>query len=212
MAHARAMRVPRRIQCTPQHTLTHATQVGVGEVLGNPLVKALEEAVRGRGAGDAVELELQGGDYQPELVFTVPRGHAEIERLQGRYRSCAPPAARALQHQCNQLAAAAVVLSGAMNAAFCPDTELACGCAALESPVQLAIPTHVRCHGHHRLGLAGLMHPKLQGALALETYAQSLCLSARCTCAHVTRLLAVLRADNLTSTWHAGKEGCKWTR
>eukprot|EP00892_Ulva_mutabilis_P009696 jgi/Ulvmu1/7099/UM034_0003.1 len=62
-------------------------ELGVGEIVGNPLVQALETAVRSHGVGDVVELQLQGGDYKPELIFKVPTDHPEIERLQGRYRS-----------------------------------------------------------------------------------------------------------------------------
>lgn len=65
-------------------------QVGVGEVVGNPLAHALEQAVRSHGKGDIVELEITGGEYKPELVFKVPTDHPEVERLQGRYKTCAP--------------------------------------------------------------------------------------------------------------------------
>eukprot|EP01025_Chloroclados_australasicus_P038673 TRINITY_DN3991_c3_g2_i1.p1 TRINITY_DN3991_c3_g2~~TRINITY_DN3991_c3_g2_i1.p1 ORF type:complete len:222 (+),score=28.92 TRINITY_DN3991_c3_g2_i1:143-808(+) len=62
-------------------------EVGVGEVVGNPLAQALEQAVRSHGVGDEVELEITGGDYKQELVFKVPTDHPEIARLQGRYKS-----------------------------------------------------------------------------------------------------------------------------
>lgn len=65
-------------------------ELGVGEIVGNPLVQALEQAVRSHGVGDLVELQLKGGDYKPELVFKVPTDHPEITRLQGRYKSYAP--------------------------------------------------------------------------------------------------------------------------
>jgi hypothetical protein len=76
-----------RGQCGPSCSFL---QVGVGEVVGNPLAHALEEAVRSHGEGDIVELEITGGDYKPELVFKVPTDHPEVERLQGRYKTCAP--------------------------------------------------------------------------------------------------------------------------
>lgn len=66
-------------------------ELGVGEIVGNPLVQALETAVRSHGVGDVVELQLKGGDYNPDLLFRVPADHPEIERLQGRYRAYAPP-------------------------------------------------------------------------------------------------------------------------
>lgn len=66
-------------------------QVGVGEVLGNPLAQALEQAVRSHGEGDIVELEITGGEYKKDLVFRVPIDHQEVQRLQGRYRSCVLP-------------------------------------------------------------------------------------------------------------------------
>ena len=66
-------------------------QLGVGEVVGNPLAQALEQAVRSHGEGDVVELEITGGPYKPELLFSVPTDHPEIARLQGRYKSCALP-------------------------------------------------------------------------------------------------------------------------
>ena len=64
-------------------------QVGVGDIIGNPLAQALDKAVRSRSVGDQVELELQGGEYKRDLVFTVPLDHQEVQRLQGRYSSCA---------------------------------------------------------------------------------------------------------------------------
>lgn len=31
-------------------------------------------------------LQISGGDWKQELLFTVPRDHPEIERLEGRYK------------------------------------------------------------------------------------------------------------------------------
>ena len=64
-------------------------QLGVGEIVGNPLAQALEQAVRAHGEGDVIDLEITGGEFKPELVFKVPSDHPEVQRLQGRYKSCA---------------------------------------------------------------------------------------------------------------------------
>ena len=32
-------------------------------------------------------LQLQGGPWQQELLFTIPRTHEEIARLEGRYKN-----------------------------------------------------------------------------------------------------------------------------
>lgn len=64
-------------------------ELGLGDVLGNPLAKALEQAARGHHVGDVVTLEITGGPHRPELVFRVPHEHEEIVRLQGRYGKCA---------------------------------------------------------------------------------------------------------------------------
>jgi hypothetical protein len=31
-------------------------------------------------------LQISGGDWKEELLFTVPRDHPEVERLEGRYK------------------------------------------------------------------------------------------------------------------------------
>ena len=62
----------------------------MGEVVGNPLAQALEQAVRSVEEGTTVEVEIAGGPYKPELVFKVPTDHPEVQRLQGRYSSYAP--------------------------------------------------------------------------------------------------------------------------
>jgi hypothetical protein len=51
-----------------------------------PSLQAFDGAVRGLGVGESVELEMSGGDWKPELLFTVPRDHPEVERLEGRYK------------------------------------------------------------------------------------------------------------------------------
>lgn len=48
--------------------------------------QAFDGAVRGLGVGESVEIEISGGDWQSELLFTVPRDHPEVERLEGRYK------------------------------------------------------------------------------------------------------------------------------
>ncbi|GBF90665.1 hypothetical protein Rsub_03237 [Raphidocelis subcapitata] len=62
-------------------------EIGAGEVMGNPIFKAFDGAVRGLGVGEVVEVEMSGGDWQPELLFTVPRSHPEVEQLEGRYKN-----------------------------------------------------------------------------------------------------------------------------
>jgi hypothetical protein len=49
-------------------------------------LQAFDGALRGLAVGESVELQLQGGDWQKELLFVVPRDHPEIERLEGRYK------------------------------------------------------------------------------------------------------------------------------
>lgn len=87
---AEACPVLQMIDSTRQREEPLTLELGVGEIVGNPLVQALEQAVRSHGVGDLVELQLKGGDYKPELVFKVPMDHPEITRLQGRYKSYAP--------------------------------------------------------------------------------------------------------------------------
>ncbi|KAI8468082.1 MAG: hypothetical protein J3K34DRAFT_428330 [Monoraphidium minutum] len=62
-------------------------EIGAGEIMGNPIFKAFDGAVRGQGVGEVVEIEISGGDWRPELLFTVPRDHPEVERLEGRYKN-----------------------------------------------------------------------------------------------------------------------------
>lgn len=64
-------------------------ELGVGDIVGNPLLQALDSAVRGLGVGDAVKLKVSGGPFVKELLFKVPADHPEVARLNGRYKSCA---------------------------------------------------------------------------------------------------------------------------
>jgi hypothetical protein len=49
-------------------------------------LQAFDGALRGLAVGESVELQLQGSDWQKELLFVVPRDHPEIERLERRYK------------------------------------------------------------------------------------------------------------------------------
>ncbi|EIE23607.1 FKBP-like protein [Coccomyxa subellipsoidea C-169] len=62
-------------------------EVGAGEITGNPLFQAFDEAIRGLPLGSTTVLEARGGDWNRELFFEVPRDHAEIQRLEGRYKN-----------------------------------------------------------------------------------------------------------------------------
>eukprot|EP00803_Ostreobium_quekettii_P004120 evm.model.scf_281.5 EVM.evm.TU.scf_281.5 scf_281:56694-60434(+) len=62
-------------------------EVGAGDVIGNRLFQGFDGAVRGVGKGEMVVLEAQGGEWKKDLLFTVPREHQEILRLEGRYKN-----------------------------------------------------------------------------------------------------------------------------
>lgn len=62
-------------------------EVGAGDMMGNRLFQGFDEAVRGMAVGQTTVLEATGGEWRRELLFTVPRGHPEIERLEGRYKN-----------------------------------------------------------------------------------------------------------------------------
>jgi FKBP-type peptidyl-prolyl cis-trans isomerase 2 len=62
-------------------------EVGAGDVVGNPVFETFDEAVRGRGAGEAVSVTARGAPWDRDLLFTVPRAHPEVARLEGRYQS-----------------------------------------------------------------------------------------------------------------------------
>ncbi|KAL4452593.1 hypothetical protein ABPG75_008255 [Micractinium tetrahymenae] len=62
-------------------------EVGAGDIVGNRLFEAFDEAVRGLAVGDFTRIQAEGGEWKQELMFKVPRGHPEIERLEGRYKN-----------------------------------------------------------------------------------------------------------------------------
>lgn len=63
-------------------------EVGAGDVFGSELFQAFDEVVRGRAAGDTVRLACPSPPaWDPELLFRVPGGHPEIERMRGRYKN-----------------------------------------------------------------------------------------------------------------------------
>jgi len=47
------------------------SQVGAGEVTGNPLFQAFDEAIRGCALGETAVLEAKGGNWMPDLYFEV---------------------------------------------------------------------------------------------------------------------------------------------
>lgn len=62
-------------------------EVGAGDVVGNALFQAFDDAVKGLKEGDAALVQAQGGEWKRELMFNVPIDHEEIQRLSGRYRN-----------------------------------------------------------------------------------------------------------------------------
>jgi FKBP-type peptidyl-prolyl cis-trans isomerase 2 len=62
-------------------------EVGAGDIVGNRLFEAFDDAVRGLAVGEIASICAQGGEWQPELLFRVPAGHEEVTRLQGRYKN-----------------------------------------------------------------------------------------------------------------------------
>ena len=46
-------------------------EVGAGEITGNPLFQAFDEAIRGLPLGSTTILEAKGGDWKRELFFEV---------------------------------------------------------------------------------------------------------------------------------------------
>lgn len=62
-------------------------EVGAGEIVGNKIFEVFDTAVRGMTKGDITELQAQGSDWTPELLFQVPLDHPEVQRLQGRYKN-----------------------------------------------------------------------------------------------------------------------------
>uniref|UniRef100_A0A383V445 peptidylprolyl isomerase n=1 Tax=Tetradesmus obliquus TaxID=3088 RepID=A0A383V445_TETOB len=64
-----------------------AFEIGAGDIINNPLFQAFDGALRGLAVGESVELQMSGPEWQSELLFSVPRDHPEIERLEGRYKN-----------------------------------------------------------------------------------------------------------------------------
>ena len=64
-------------------------EVGVGEVIGNQLLQAIDGGVRGLGIGETrrVEITPLQEEWSQDLLFKVPKEHPEIQRLEGKFRS-----------------------------------------------------------------------------------------------------------------------------
>ena len=62
-------------------------EVGAGDIVGNQLFEAFDEAVRGLTVGETIGIKANGGEWNEELVFKVPRDHPEIQRMEGRYKN-----------------------------------------------------------------------------------------------------------------------------
>lgn len=62
-------------------------EVGAGDIVGNRLFEAFDEAVRGLAVGEFTRIQAEGGEWKQELMFRVPRDHPEIQRLEGRYKN-----------------------------------------------------------------------------------------------------------------------------
>lgn len=62
-------------------------EVGAGDIVGNQLFEAFDEAVRGLSVGESIGIKADGGEWKEELVFKVPRDHPEIQRMEGRYKN-----------------------------------------------------------------------------------------------------------------------------
>ena len=60
-------------------------EVGASDVMGNPLFKAFDEAVRKLNVGASATVAASGGEYDPNLLFAVPSGHEEILRLRAEW-------------------------------------------------------------------------------------------------------------------------------
>ena len=60
-------------------------EVGASDVMGNPLFKAFDEAVRKLNVGNSAVVSASGGDYDPNLLFSVPANHEEIARLRAEW-------------------------------------------------------------------------------------------------------------------------------
>ena len=62
-------------------------EVGAGDIVGNQLFEAFDEAVRGLSVGESLGIKADGGEWKEELLFQVPRDHPEVQRMEGRYKN-----------------------------------------------------------------------------------------------------------------------------
>jgi FKBP-type peptidyl-prolyl cis-trans isomerase 2 len=62
-------------------------EVGAGDTQANVIFEAFDAAVRGLAVGERAEIEAEGGAWDPARLFTVPREHEEVQRLEGRYKN-----------------------------------------------------------------------------------------------------------------------------
>eukprot|EP00891_Asterochloris_glomerata_P005223 jgi/Astpho2/5223/Aster-04799 len=62
-------------------------EVGAGDVVGNEMFQAFDSAVRGLTVGAKEYLQVNGGEWDHKLLFSVPTDHPEVQRLEGRYKS-----------------------------------------------------------------------------------------------------------------------------
>ena len=62
-------------------------EVGAGDIVGNELFEAFDEAVRGLSIGETIGIKADGPAWTEELMFNVPMDHPEIERMNGRYKN-----------------------------------------------------------------------------------------------------------------------------
>jgi len=63
------------------------SQVGAGEVTGNPLFQAFDEAIRGCALGETAVLEAKGGEWMPDLYFKVCSASWTTHQLHSRMQS-----------------------------------------------------------------------------------------------------------------------------
>jgi FKBP-type peptidyl-prolyl cis-trans isomerase 2 len=62
-------------------------EIGAGDVVGNELFEAFDEAARGLSVGETIGIKADGGPWSEELLFKVPIDHPEIQRMEGRYKN-----------------------------------------------------------------------------------------------------------------------------
>eukprot|EP00889_Picochlorum_renovo_P003315 jgi/Picre1/30345/NNA_005709.t1 len=58
-----------------------------GDIVGNQLFEAFDEAVRGLSVGETIGIKADGGEWKEDLLFKVPMDHPEIQRMANRYKS-----------------------------------------------------------------------------------------------------------------------------